>query len=1454
MIDFSEVLAFDGTLNFDNLPTGYANNKSYVIPSTSYSIKVKSGAGGGQDLYNFSAGYVYISTSSSTQTYSKIYFTNNETFDLSSLYVYNSSASNRVIRLTTDKGGVADSGTLPSGSSETINASGALFTEIKWLKIAYSDNSTLSWLKIDNLAITNLSSTPVNSAPVVDLNGGIPGTGSFSAFTEGSPATVIAPDAEAGDSDGDSITTITVALTNDQDGASEGLNVSASAQNALGGVSGASDISLQDTISITGATATTAEVTTFLKAITYNNTSATPSTTSRTVSVVINDGTENSISRTATISVANLTAASSTAAGFSTLDGTNLNPAISFSSDNETLTISSASHIVGSTAQGGDGTDEIIVIDGSDLTQFTSLTSFETLSTYNDGSLTLSESQHDAFTTINGAGTNTFTLASADGDSSVIADADIETYVLNAAFNITLAGTAQNVTGSSNADTINIAGLSVTGTLAGGGDTDVLQMSTGADISNATVSAFESLALNSGASVTMTEAQHDSFPSITASGTDSITISTATDGLTGNSSVETYVLSAANTFTLGNASQNLTGSGGDDTVNVNALSATGILAGGIGTDTLVVTNGGNISGATVSGFEDLSVAAGGTVTLGASQLASFSGTVSGSGTETISVSGDGNVSTVSAIESYTLNDDSTNTRSVTVTNASHSVTATSATDAITFDLGSLTFTGIITGDNTVADTLSLSNGANISAGTINNINNLTLASGASVNMTTSQHQGFSGTITAPGSESITISGDGDFTTLAGVESYSVGDDSTNTRIITVSSSNTNVDATSATDVVTFAIGTSAYTGTLTGDATASDIVNVSDGADVTGGGFFNIGTLSLASAATVAIDVNNINDFNTTITGSAGADTLKLMDGGIFNFSSTTVSGIENLAIGTNSNTTITLTDNFNTDAGVVSFSNASGSAITAAVTLDASAFSADILTMTSSDFSGDDVLKGGSGADTLRPGAGTDTLTGNAGNDNFVGSSSQLSGDTITDLAAGDRITIAGITGLSASNVRFNGTSTLEVDTNATDFNISELTLALTNAPGNDLTFTVADSGPDTIITFISPNSAPTFSSLNGGATFIENGSAVIIDSDMTIADAELDALNSNAGDYNNASLTIRRRDGASADDIFAHSGLLSTLTEGSTFSYNANNIGTVTTNSAGTLTLTFNSNATSAIVDSVAQAITYANNSDVPLNATVLDYVFDDGAVQSTGTNQASVSITSVNDAPTVSAIGANPTFTENGSAVAIFSSAAVSTVESGQNIEQISLTVTNVKDTGHEFLQFGTDLINLEHNASGNYSGAVNFSYTVMLSGSTATVTVTATDSAAVWQSYVPFLQYKNTSDSPTTENRVVTLTSIKDSGGTSNGGADRAIGSFGSSTVIVVGENNAPTDISLSSSTISESVVGAGADVGVLTTTDADSSSHTYSLVSSTSAATGSCTTSAGNSFSKSMATR
>ncbi|OHU92126.1 Ig-like domain-containing protein [Pseudoalteromonas amylolytica] len=1125
---------------------------------------------------------------------------------------------------------------------------------------------------------TTFNFTTANTAPVVDLDSTSGSDDSSASFSEGSGAVAIASNAAVTEADGDTITTITVTLTNDQDGASEGLNVSAAAQDALTGISGSSDITLQDTITISGATATASEVQTFLQAITYNNTSSSPNETARTVTVVINDGTDNSTSRTATVSVSNVTAATSTAASFNSSNGTNLSPAITFTSDDETLTIGATTHITGSTADGGGGTDILSVPTGSNLANFTSLTNFETLTPDNDASLTLTETQHDAFTTINGSGTNQFTISSANGDQALTGDSDIETYVLGAAMSFTMGVVTQNVTGSSGDDTVNVTGFTATGVLSGGTGTDTLQADTGANISGATVSSFESLTLSDNASVTMTEAQHDSFSTITAAATETITISDVSDGLTGNSVIESYVLSAANTFTLGAAGQNLTGSSGNDTVNVGTLSATGTLTGGNGTDTLSVSDGGSIAGATVSGFENLSVTSNGSATVTVSQLSSFTGSISGSGTESLTVSGDGDVTTVSAIENYTLSDDSTNTRTVTVSDAGHSVTGTSTTDAITFDLGSLTYTGTITGDNTVADTLSLSSGADITGGTVTDVSNLTLASGASVSMTATQHETFTGTITAAGSETITISGDGDITTLTGIESYSVGDDSTNTRTITVSTGTTSVTASSTTDAISFAIGGSTYTGTLIGDSSVADNVQVTDGSDVSGGVFTNISTLNVGSGATVAIDTANLSDFSTAITGSAGSETLKLMDGGTFDFSTTTVSAIEGVAIGTDNTATITLTDNFSVDGQTISVTNTSGSAITADLTIDASAFVSDVLQITATDLDGSDTITGGSGADTIRPGAGTDSMTGNDGNDNFAGEEADLNGDTIADLAAGDTITITNLTGMTTSNVRFNGTGTLEVDTNATTFASPEVSITLTNAPGNDLVFTVADSGSDTLITFEDANDAPVFTSLNGGNTFTENGSTIVIDSDVTVADTELDALNSGNGNYDGASLTIARSGGANTEDVFSNTGLLGTLTESNAFDYNGTSIGTVTTNSSGTLVLSFNSSATSALVDSALQAIGYTNSSEDPSSSVTLNYTFSDGTTNSTGTNQATVTISAVNDAPTDIALTATSIDQSSTGVSATVATASTTDVESGDS-HTYSLVSSGASDNG-------------------------------------------------------------------------------------------------------------------------------------------------------------------------------
>ncbi|WP_228733021.1 tandem-95 repeat protein [Pseudoalteromonas ostreae] len=1220
---------------------------------------------------------------------------------------------------------------------------------------------------------TTFNFSTANTIPDVDLNSGTGGNDNSVSFTEGSGALNIASSAAVTESDGDTITTITVSLSNDQDGASEGLNVTAAAQDALTGISGSSDITLQDTISVTGATASAAEVQTFLQNISYNNTSSSPNETARTVTVVINDGTANSTSRTATISVSNVTSANSTAAGFNTTNGTNLSPAITFTDDNETLAITNTSHATGSTADGGNGTDTLFAVDNVDLTSLTSLTNFETLTPDNDGALTLSESQHESFSTINGTGDNQFTIASANGDQSLTGDADIETYVLGAAMSFTLAGAAQNVTGSTGDDTVNVSALTTTGTLSGGTGTDTLQASSGANISGATISTFESLTLASGASVTMTEAQHDSFSTVTASGTETITIASTTDGLTGDSAIENYILSTANTFTLGATGQNVTGSTGDDTINAGTLSATGTLSAGSGTDTLTVSTGGDVSAATLSGFENLTLASGGSATLAATQLAGFSGTVSGSGTETITISGDGNFSTVSAIENYTLGDDSTNTRTVTISGAGHSVTSSSATDAITFDIGTLTYTGTITGENTVADTLSMSTGASIASASISNVANLMLASGASVSMTVSQHSGFTGTITAAGSETINLTGDGDFTTLSEIESYNIGDDSTNTRTVTITNSGTSVSATSTTDAVTFAIGGNTYTGTLSGEASVADVVSASDGADVTGGGFFNIGSLSLSSGATVAIDAANLSDFSSTMSGSGGTEVLKLMDGGTFNFAGSTVSSIEGVALGTDSTATITLTDNFSADGQTVSVTNVTGSAISAALSIDASAFVSDVLQITATDLDGSDTIIGGSGADTIRPGAGTDTMTGNDGNDNFVGAESDLNGDTITDLAIGDKITVTNINGLTTSNVRFNGAGTLEVDTDATTFASPEVSITLTNSPGNNLAFTVEDSGSDTLITFISPNAAPVFSSLNGGATFVENGSVVGIDTDATVADTELDALNGGNGNYDGATLTIARNGGANSEDVFSNRLLLGTLTQGNTFTYNGTSVGTVTTNSSGTLVLAFNSSATSAIVDSVIQSIGYGNSSEDPASTVTLDFTFNDGTTNSTGTNQAVINVTAQNDAPTDITLSATTVNQSATGASTTIASASTTDVDSADN-HTYSLVSENSSDggscsasTGNGSFQFsGSNLQTQASTSPGSYD------ICVQTSDSTATFqeafTITVTDDVAPDAPSTPDLEAASDSGPSSTDNitndTTPTLSGTAESGST------------------------------------------------------------------------------------------
>ncbi|HYE50155.1 MAG TPA: ELWxxDGT repeat protein, partial [Azospirillaceae bacterium] len=169
--------------------------------------------------------------------------------------------------------------------------------------------------------------------------------------------------------------------------------------------------------------------------------------------------------------------------------------------------------------------------------------------------------------------------------------------------------------------------------------------------------------------------------------------------------------------------------------------------------------------------------------------------------------------------------------------------------------------------------------------------------------------------------------------------------------------------------------------------------------------------------------------------------------------------------------------------------------------------------------------------------------------------------------------------------------------------------------------------------------NAAPALGNLSGSTAYTEQAAGVAIDGDLTVTDAESSA----AGTLTGATARFERQGGANAQDGFGHSGTLSALTEGQSFSVGGTAIGTVTTNSGGVLLLTFNSAATMALAQEALRAVTYANSSDNPPSTVTLDITFNDNnATGIAGTAQSatatkSIAITAVNDAPVLAtAIG--------------------------------------------------------------------------------------------------------------------------------------------------------------------------------------------------------------------------
>ena len=318
-----------------------------------------------------------------------------------------------------------------------------------------------------------------------------------------------------------------------------------------------------------------------------------------------------------------------------------------------------------------------------------------------------------------------------------------------------------------------------------------------------------------------------------------------------------------------------------------------------------------------------------------------------------------------------------------------------------------------------------------------------------------------------------------------------------------------------------------------------------------------------------------------------------------------------------------------------------------------------------------------------------------------------------------------------------------------------------LTDDNGNTGGGSLTDS--DTFIITVVANAAPVVTASTGPTAYTENDAATPIDPALAVSD--------DGTTLTGATVTVSANYSA-AQDVLG-------------FTAPTGNPVTVQSNTGGVLTLT--GNATPDQYRDALRSVTYRNNSNDPTTATrSVTFAVTDGTNTSSATGATkNITITAVNNPPTLATTTSTPTYTEGGSDASLFGGTATSTIETGQTITQLTLTVSNVTDGASEILSIdGTDVALTDGNTATTTNG---LSVGVSVTAGTATVTISnaAGISTAAASGVVNGLTYRNSSSDPTAGNRVVTLTSITDSGG----GTDTTALNL-ASTVTVLAVNDSP----------------------------------------------------------------
>lgn len=426
------------------------------------------------------------------------------------------------------------------------------------------------------------------------------------------------------------------------------------------------------------------------------------------------------------------------------------------------------------------------------------------------------------------------------------------------------------------------------------------------------------------------------------------------------------------------------------------------------------------------------------------------------------------------------------------------------------------------------------------------------------------------------------------------------------------------------------------------------------------------------------------------------------------------------------------------------------------------------------------------------------------SGNESFQPSSIyvyNISGLTDTFVVTAD---VAG----SVNSGALNDSAGTTIDLSSFGAGVTKLYISVQDSSGyfSVDNFAVANVAP--------ANSAPTIANLNGDSfTFTEGDAATLIDQGTaaTVTDAD-------GGDFNAGNMTVTITSGEdAAEDVLSldTSGTvaLAGTTASSNVSVGGTVIGTLGNNIAAgnDLVVNFNVNATPTNTQTLVQAVTFQDtDTDNPTTgARNVRLTVNDGDGGTSANSDITITVSAVNDAPTATGIPTDVTVTEDTASNVDLSAVTFA------DVDNASLTVTLAASAG----TFSTP-------ADGAGVGAgvtetlVNAT-TITLAGSPADIN-TYLDTASN-------IQYTGASN--VNGNDAATMT-INANDGTVNP-------LLGTVNLDITAVNDAPTDMTLSASSINQSATGVGADIGTLTSTDVDSGAFTYSLVADGASGSGSC---------------